>query len=49
MRIIALILTLLSGVVGFVLSYGIAYREVSGALYSPTATMQSSTSLNTDK
>lgn len=49
MRLIALILILLSGVVGFVFSYGFAYREVSGALYSPTATMQSSTSFNTDK
>ncbi|OGK06994.1 MAG: hypothetical protein A2W80_19270 [Candidatus Riflebacteria bacterium GWC2_50_8] len=49
MRLIALILILLSGVVGFVFSYGFAYREVSGALYSSTATMQSSTSLNANE
>ncbi len=49
MRIIALILALLSGVVGFVVSYGFAYREVTGMLYSSTATMQSSASFNNDR
>jgi len=49
MRIIALILILLSGAVGFVFSYGFAYREVSGALNSSTATMQSSAASNTDR
>ena len=49
MRIIALVLALLTGVVGFVVSYGIAYREVSGMLYSSTATMQTSASFNNNR
>lgn len=49
MRIIAMILILLSGAIGFVVSYGVAYREVSGALFSSTATMQSSASFNNDR
>jgi len=49
MRIIALILVLLTGVVGFVVSYGVAYREVTGMLYSSTATMQTSASFNNNR
>lgn len=49
MRIIALVLVLLSSVVGFVVSYGVAYREVTGMLYSSTATMQTSASFNNDR
>jgi len=48
MRIIALILVLISGVVGFMASYGFAYRKVTGILYSSTATMQSSTSVSSE-
>lgn len=48
MRIIALILILISSVVGFMASYGFAYRKVTGVLYSSAATMQSSTSLTTE-
>ncbi len=49
MRVIALILVLITSVVGFVMSYGFAYRKVSGVLYSSTDTMQSSTTANADK
>jgi hypothetical protein len=43
MRISALVLVLLSSVIGFVMSYGFAYQKVTGVLYSSAATMQSST------
>jgi hypothetical protein len=40
MRIWALILILLSCVVGFVFSYGFAYKKVSGVLYSTAGSAQ---------
>ncbi len=46
MRVIALILILITSVIGFVVSYGFAYKKVTGVLYSSTATMQSSVSVD---
>jgi hypothetical protein len=40
MRLWALILILLSCVVGFIVSYGFAYTKVSGVLYSTTGSVQ---------
>lgn len=49
MRVIALILVLVTSVIGFIMSYGFAYKKVTGVLYSSTATMQSSASVSTDR
>ncbi|GAB1351274.1 MAG TPA: hypothetical protein PLK28_20725 [Candidatus Rifleibacterium sp.] len=49
MRVIALILVLITSVIGFVMSYGFAYRKVTGVLYSSSATMQSSASVTTER
>ncbi len=40
MRIWALILVLLSCVVGFVVSYGFAYSKVTGLLYTSAGSVQ---------
>jgi hypothetical protein len=44
MRVIALILVLITSAIGFVVSYGFAYRKVTGVLYSSSETVQSSVS-----
>ncbi len=48
MRIIAIILTLVVTLVGFVLSYGYTYKKVSGYLYS-SPDMQLSVSVNSEE
>ncbi|GAB4271380.1 MAG: hypothetical protein Kow0029_09010 [Candidatus Rifleibacteriota bacterium] len=40
MRLWTLIILLLSCVVGFIFSYGLAYTKVSGALFSSTGSAQ---------
>lgn len=47
MRVIALILVLITSVIGFAVSYGFAYRKVTGVLYSSSETMQSSAEATT--
>jgi len=42
MKILATILVLLSTVLGFVFSYGYAYKEVSKMLYTPSEQTQPS-------
>ncbi len=49
MRVIALILALITSVIGFAVSYDFAYRKVTGVLYAPSATMQSTTTVTTDR
>ncbi|HNX74194.1 MAG TPA: hypothetical protein PLM07_20000 [Candidatus Rifleibacterium sp.] len=49
MRVIALILALVTSVIGFAVSYDFAYRQVTGVLYSPSATMQSTTSASANR